>query len=103
MTGPITICLSLWDACSRRLRLIFEKRYGLAGLERVTLRSAVTEPRPNLAQIAAFADRFAAKPTETLPERHPAVDQNEFHVAPPRAKQKTVSDEFERLGGGAQR
>jgi hypothetical protein len=75
------------DAISRGLGPVFKKYQGIAGLEHVTLSSTVTQPRPNLAQIATLADRFAAKPTETLPERHPAVDQNEFHVAPPRAKQ----------------
>ena len=71
---------------SRRPRLMFEKHHGIAGLKRVARRSAVTEPRTNVAQIAARADWFAAKPTETLPEWYPVIDQHEFHVTPPKAK-----------------
>src|SRR5262245_59898708 len=89
--------------CSRSFGLIGEKHHRIARFERVTFPSAVAETRPNIAQIAPFADRFTTKRTETLPKRHPAIDQNESHVAPPRAKQKTVSDEFDRPGGGAQR
>ena len=83
--------------------MIVEMHHRIAGLGRVAFRSAVIETGPNVAQIARFGDRFTAKRTETLPKRRPAIDQHESHVAPPRAKQKTVSAEFERPGGGAQR
>ena len=64
------------------LGLIFEKYHRGAGLERVALSSAVTEPRPDVAQIAALADRRTAKLTEFCLNWRPAIDQHEseFHV-----------------------
>ena len=64
------------------LGLIFEKHRRGAGLERVALSSAVAEPRPDVAQIAALADRRTAKLTEFCLNRGPAIDQHEseFHV-----------------------
>jgi len=63
---------------------------------------AVAEPRPDLSQIAR-RDRLAAGRADGLRAGCPAVDQDEFHVEPPNAKQNTVSDEWNALGGGAQR
>ena len=63
---------------------------------------AVAEPRPDLSQIAR-RDRLAAGRADGLRAGCPAVDQDEFHVEPPNAKQYTVSDEWNALGGGAQR
>jgi len=75
---------------SRRPRLIFAWHHRIAGLNRVACRPAVTEPCPDVPQIAALADWFKAKRTETLPERRPAIDQHEFHVAPPKGRASHV-------------
>ena len=74
-------------ASSGGVGLIVEKHHRIAGLKRVAPRSTVKAPRPDVAQIAALADRFTAKRTEILSKWHPAIDQYESHVAPPRAKQ----------------
>ena len=63
------------------------KHHRIAGLKRVALSSAVTAPRPDVAQIAALADRLPAVRTEIFSKRHPAIDQHESHLAPPGAKQ----------------
>jgi len=81
----------------------FQKQHAALGLNGVTCQSAVAEPRPDVPQIAFLAERIGAMRTETFPEGRPAVDHYKVHVAPPKAKQKTVSDEFDRPGGGAQR
>jgi hypothetical protein len=81
----------------------FQKQHAALGLNGVTCQSAVAEPRPDVPQIAFLAERIGAMRTETFPEGRPAVDHCKVHVAPPKAKQKTVSDEFDRPGGGAQR
>jgi hypothetical protein len=47
-------------ASSGGVGLIVEKHHRTAELKRVALRSAVTAPRPDVAQIAALADRFTA-------------------------------------------
>ena len=63
---------------------------------------AVGEVRPDLAQIAC-CDRPITHHTKGLRLGRPPIDQYESHVAPPNAKQNTVSDGCETLGGGAQR
>jgi hypothetical protein len=63
---------------------------------------AVGEPRPDFSQIAR-PDWLTAQHTERLRAWRPAIHQYESHVAPPKAKQNTVSDGWETLGGGAQR
>jgi hypothetical protein len=63
---------------------------------------AVAEPRPDLPQIAR-RDRPEAGHADGLRAGCPAIDQDEFHDEPPNAKQYTVSDEWDALGGGAQR
>jgi hypothetical protein len=51
---------------------------------------AVDEVRPDLSQIAFF-DRLIAHHAEGLRAGRPAIHQDEFHLAPPDAKQNTVS------------
>src|ERR1700739_154601 len=89
--------------CRQGLGMNFQKQRAAVGLNGVTCQSAIAEPRPDVPQIAFLAERIGAKHTETFPEGRSAIDQYKVHVAPPKAKQKTVSDEFDRLGGGAQR
>jgi hypothetical protein len=69
---------------------------------RVAIVIAVDEVRPDRSQVAFF-DRLIAHHTEGLRAGYPAVQQDESHVAPPNAKQNTVSDWWKTLGGGAQR
>src|SRR5271167_4642062 len=69
---------------------------------RIAIVIAVEELRPDLSQVAG-PDWLAAQHTGVLLEGRPVVHQYEFHVAPPNAKQKTVSDGCTALGGGAQR
>jgi len=68
----------------------------------VAIMIAVAKPRPDLSQIAC-PDWLTAQHTERLLAWRPAIHQYEFHVAPPSAKQNTVSAEWEIFGGGAQR
>src|SRR5262245_19697689 len=68
----------------------------------VALVIAVGETRCQLAQVAPL-DWLAAQRAERLRPGCPAIDQDEFHVPPPNAKQNTVSDGFRPPGGGAQR
>ena len=63
---------------------------------------AVDEVRPDLSQVAR-SDWQTAHHTEALGAGRPAVHQGESHVAPPNAKQNTVSAGWRPLGGGAQR
>ena len=69
---------------------------------RIAIVIAVDEVRPDLSQVAFF-DRLTAHHTDGLRARRPAIHQDEFHVAPPNAKQNTASDWWKTLGGGAQR
>ena len=69
---------------------------------RVAIVIAVDEVRPDLSQVAC-SDRLIAHHTDGVRAGPPAIHQYEFHVAPPNAKQNTVSDEWKALGGGAQR
>jgi hypothetical protein len=63
---------------------------------------AVDEVRPDFSQVGCF-NRLIAHHTEGLRAGPPAIHQYEFHVAPPNAKQNTVSDGWKKLGGGAQK
>jgi hypothetical protein len=63
---------------------------------------AVGEVRSDFAQVAQ-PDRLIAHHTEGLRAGRPAIHQDESHVAPPDAKQNTVSVGWGPLGGGAQR
>jgi len=69
---------------------------------RVAIMIAVDEIRSDFAQVVS-ADCLIAHRAERLPAPHPAIHQDESHVAPPSAKQNTVSDGGNALGGGAQR
>ena len=68
----------------------------------IAIMTAIEEPGPDLSQIAG-SDQPAAQPAGRLRVGHPAVYQYELHVAPPSAKQNTVSDDCTAFGGGAQR
>jgi hypothetical protein len=68
----------------------------------VAIMIAIGKPRPDFSQIAR-PDWGTAQHTADLRTGRPAIHQYESHVAPPNAKQNTVSDGCETLGGGAQR
>src|SRR5947207_10891151 len=63
---------------------------------------AVGELRVDFAQIAP-PDWPAAQHTQGLWAGRPPIHQYESHVAPPNAKQNTVSDGWKAFGGGAHR
>ena len=63
---------------------------------------AVGEVCSDFPQVAC-SDRLIARHTEGLSAGHPLIHQYKSHVAPPNAKQNTVSAERKTLGGGAQR
>ena len=69
---------------------------------RVAIVIAVDEVRPVLSQVAFF-NRLIAHHAEGLRAGRSAIHQYKFHLAPPNAKQNTVSDWWKALGGGAQR
>jgi hypothetical protein len=81
---------------------MFNKRDRAFAMIGVAILIAVGELRPDFSQIAR-SDRLIAHHTERLRAGRPPVHQYESHVAPPNAKQNTVSDEWKTLGGGAQR
>jgi hypothetical protein len=68
----------------------------------VAIMITIGELRPDFSEVAC-PDWLAAQHTEGLLAGRPAIHQYESHVAPPNAKQNTVSVESETLGGGAQR
>src|ERR1700687_5373616 len=84
------------------ISMMFEIQHGASAVIGVAIMIAVGEPRPDFSQIAR-PDWLAAQHTGRLRAGRPAVHQDESHVAPPNAKQNTVSDGRETLGGGAQR
>jgi hypothetical protein len=63
---------------------------------------AVDAVRPDFSQVVR-SDGLVARHAQGSRARRPPIHQNESHVAPPDAKQNTVSDGSERSGGGAQR
>jgi hypothetical protein len=63
---------------------------------------AVGEACRDFPQVACF-DRLIAHHTEGWSARQSLIYQYKSHVAPPNAKQNTVSDEWKALGEGAQR
>jgi hypothetical protein len=81
---------------------MFNKRDRAFAMIGVAILIAVGELRPDFSQIAR-SDRLIAHHTERSRAGRPPVHQYESHVAPPNAKQNTVSDEWKTLGGGAQR
>ena len=82
--------------------MIFENKDGALAVFGVAIMIAVGEPCVDFSQIAR-PDRLTAQNTESLRAGRPAIDQYESHVAPPKAKQNTVSDGWKALGGGAHR
>ena len=68
----------------------------------VAIMIAVWKPGPNFPQVGR-PNRLAALHAVASPTWRPAIHQNVSHVAPPNAKQNTVSDELKPAGGGAQR
>ena len=68
----------------------------------VAVMIAVGELGPDFSQIAR-PDRLMTQYAARLWAGRPAIHQYESHVAPPNAKQNTVSDEWKTFGGGAQR
>ena len=82
--------------------MTFENHDCASAVIGVTSVIAVDEMGSGFPQIACL-DLPIAHRTERLPAGRPAIHQNEPHVAPPNAKQNTVSDGWRALGGGAQR
>lgn len=82
--------------------MIFDGKDAALAVAGVAFVIAIAEPRPDLSQIAR-RDPLAAGHADGLRAGCPVIDQDEFHVEPPNAKQYTVSDEWNALGGGAQR
>ena len=82
--------------------MIFESQDGHFAVIGVAIMIAVGEPRPDFSEIAR-SDWLTTQHTERLRAGRPAIHQYESHVAPPNAKQNTVSDGWKTLGGGAQR
>ena len=59
---------------------------------------AVGEVRPDFSEVACF-DRLQTARTKGPWARRPAIHQDEFHVAPPNAKQYAVAEGWKTLGG----
>jgi hypothetical protein len=59
---------------------------------------AVGEVRPEFSQVAC-SDRLIAAHAKGPWARRPAIHQDEFHVAPPNAKQNTAAEAWKTLGG----
>jgi hypothetical protein len=70
----------------------FEKQDGAFAVIREAIVIAVDEVRSDFSQVAC-PDWFTAQHTQALRTGRSAIDQYESHVAPPSAKQNTVSDE----------
>jgi hypothetical protein len=94
--------LSHRESYSLGARMYFENQHGALAVIGVAIMIAVGQLRPDFSQIAR-TDWLTAPHAERLPAGRPAIHQYESHVAPPNAKQNTVSDGCKALGGGAQR
>ena len=77
--------------------MIVENQDGLFTVIGIAFIIAVGEPCRDFSQIAR-PDWFTAQHTERLRAGRPAIHQDESHVEPPYAKQKTVSDGSRALG-----
>jgi len=66
----------------------FERQDGAFAVIGVAIMIAVDEVRPDFSQVAC-PDWLTAQHAEGLRAGNPAIHQNEFHVAPPSAKQQT--------------
>jgi hypothetical protein len=82
--------------------LTFEKQDGAFAVICVAIVIAVDEVRPDFSQVAC-PDWLTALRTEGLRAGRPFIHHDESHVAPPNAKQNTVSVGWGPSGGGAQR
>ena len=82
--------------------MIFDSQHGALAMFGVAFIITVGESRLDFSQIVS-ADRLIAQPAGRLRAGRPAIHQDESHVAPPNAKQNTVSEGCKTLGGGAQR
>jgi hypothetical protein len=82
--------------------MIFEKLGSACAVIGVAIMIAVDQLRSDFSEVTC-PDWLAAQHTDGFLAGRPAIRQYESHVAPPSAKQNTVSDEWEILGGGAQR
>ena len=82
--------------------MTLESQHGFLAVIGIAIMVAVRQPRLDLSQVAR-PDWPAAQHTQGLCAGRPPVHQYESHVAPPSAKQNTVSDGWKVLGGGAQR
>jgi hypothetical protein len=80
----------IWWKCSGCSRAIFNQRGSRFTVKHVAFIIAVEPAPPELSQIA-FADRLRAFYAERSRVGRPAIHQHEPHVAPPSAKQYTVS------------
>ena len=75
---------------------------GANAMGRVTIVVAVGKLGSDFSKVG-HPDRLATPYAVGLPTWRPAIHQNVSHVAPPNAKQNTVSDELNPTGGGAHR
>jgi hypothetical protein len=90
----------LCDVGAGTRRLIFEKLDRASAVIRIATVIAIDEERSDFMQIVRSNRPFAHHARGSR-ERRPAIYQDESHVAPPSAKQNTVSDEWKALGRGA--
>jgi hypothetical protein len=82
--------------------MIFESLDGHFAVIGVAIMIAIGEPRPDFSQIVR-PDWLTTQHTERLRTRRPAIHQYKPHVAPPNAKQNSVSDGCKTLGEEAQK
>src|SRR5580692_846606 len=90
------------EGCQRCSRMICDGQDRTPAVGGVAVMIAVEEPGPHFSKIAC-ADCLTAQHTGGFLGGRPGIHQYELHVAPPSAKQNTVSDGLKALGGGAQR
>src|ERR1700691_3564970 len=88
-----------YQGCSRKIRESRDRALAVIG---VAIWIAIAKLRSDLSQVAC-SDWFTAQRAESLLSWRLVIHQYELHVAPPSAKQNTVSDGWKPLGGGAQR
>lgn len=80
----------------------FDQQDGALAVDSVATMITIAKSGSDFSQIFR-ADRLTAQQAESLRAWRPAVHKDVSHVAPPNAKQNTVSDELYSWGGGAQR
>ena len=82
--------------------MMFDSQHGAFAVFGVAFIITVGDPRFDFSQIAR-PDRPTAQRTERFRAGRSAIHQDESHVAPPNAKQNTVSEGCKTLGGGTHR